>query len=283
MEKFWNVISLGAGVQSTCLVLMAKHGEFDVMPDAAVFADTGDEPKSVYDWLAYLESLDMPFPIYRVRRRMRDGSEPSLSGESLRMRTSKHGVRYSQTNIPFFTLSESGERGMVGHRSCTSDFKIRPILKFLRRHCGIKRGQSHVTVRQWIGISLDELKRMKASRDPWCETHYPLIERRMTRQNCLDWIQSYGYPEPPRSACVFCPFHHDVEWRRLQRDEPEEFARAVQFEKDIQAAKMNSDNFSSMPYLHSSRKPLSEVDFRNDFERGQLSLWDDECEGMCGV
>jgi len=36
-----RALSLGAGVQSTTLALMAAHGEVGPMPDCAIFADTG--------------------------------------------------------------------------------------------------------------------------------------------------------------------------------------------------------------------------------------------------
>ncbi len=51
-----RVLSLGAGVQSTTLALMAAHGVVGPMPDCAIFADTGWEPKAVYDHLAWLRS-----------------------------------------------------------------------------------------------------------------------------------------------------------------------------------------------------------------------------------
>ena len=35
-----NFLSLGAGVQSSTLALMAAKGEIGPMPDAAIFADT---------------------------------------------------------------------------------------------------------------------------------------------------------------------------------------------------------------------------------------------------
>ena len=44
------ILSLGAGVQSSTLALMAVRGEIE-MPEAAIFADTGAEPKSVYEYL----------------------------------------------------------------------------------------------------------------------------------------------------------------------------------------------------------------------------------------
>lgn len=42
-----RVLSLGAGVQSTTLALMAAHGEIEP-PDCAIFADTQWEPAEVY-------------------------------------------------------------------------------------------------------------------------------------------------------------------------------------------------------------------------------------------
>ena len=269
-----HLISLGAGVQSSTLALMAAHGEVKPMPAAAIFADTQDEPAGVYHWLDWLEK-QLPFPVYRV-------TAGKLSSEALRMRVTKDGRKFSRTAIPFFTLSASGDLGKVKFRSCTVDYKIKPIMKLARKLGGVKRGQKTVGVIQWIGISLDEIQRMKPARDPWAESRWPLVEMRMTRRSCLKWMEDKGYPPPPRSACVFCPFHGNAEWRRLQTEEPEAFLDAVAFEKAVQAAKSNSDSFDSVPYLHRSCKPLDTIDFRNDFERGQLSLWQDECEGMCG-
>src|SRR6185437_8404632 len=60
-----RVLSLGAGVQSTTLALMAAHGEIGPMPDCAIFADTGWEPRRVYEHLAWLETK-LPFPVERV-------------------------------------------------------------------------------------------------------------------------------------------------------------------------------------------------------------------------
>ena len=61
------VISLGAGVQSTTMALMAAHGEITPMPDCAVFADTQAEPKAVYEHLAWLMSPNvLPFPVHIV-------------------------------------------------------------------------------------------------------------------------------------------------------------------------------------------------------------------------
>ena len=275
--KQWNVISLGAGVQSSTMALMASRGELlDIQVDFAIFADTQDESKKIYDWLGWLEG-QLSFPVYRVTR-------GKLSDRSLEMRVTKDGRRFSKTDIPLYTLSKKGSEGMIPFRSCTADFKIKPILKELRSRCGIKRGQKIATVTSLIGISYDEQQRMKDSRDAWVVNRWPLVELRMRRYDCLEWMKRKGYPEPPRSSCVYCPFHSNKEWRRLETEEPEEFQKAVKFEKDLQSAKKNSENFHSTPFLHQSRKPLDEIDFRSDVERGQGLLdFQDECDGMCGV
>jgi len=66
-----RVLSLGAGVQSTTLALMAAHGEVGPMPDCAIFADTGWEPQAVYDHLAWLRSPNvLPFPVHKTPDRI---------------------------------------------------------------------------------------------------------------------------------------------------------------------------------------------------------------------
>ena len=61
------MLSLGAGVQSTTLALMAAHGEIGPIPDCAIFADTGWEPKAVYEHLAWLRSINvLPVPVHIV-------------------------------------------------------------------------------------------------------------------------------------------------------------------------------------------------------------------------
>lgn len=274
-EKIWNVLSLGAGVQSSTLALMAAAGEITPMPDFAVFADTQAEPASVYRWLDWLES-NLPYPVHRV-------TAGDLAVAATTPKVAEDGRKYFQTALPLHTLSHDQKPGMIRQRSCTRDYKIRPIVKAVRKLCGIKRGQKTVTVCQWIGISLDEINRAKPSREAWSQHRFPLLEKRMRRHQCLDWMQAAGFPQPPRSACYFCPFHSPAEWRRLQVEEPKAFAAAVQFERQLQETRQTSSNFTSIPYLSRHMKPLDEIDWRSDVERGQGMLWDDECEGMCGV
>ena len=262
---------------------MTQSRRISPRPDAAIFADTQAEPPSVYRWLDWLEAeiarLPYAFPVHRV-------TAGDLRASAIAQRTSKRGRTYSVTSIPLFTRdTATGKPGMIRQRSCTRDFKIVPIRRWARRAAGIKRGQAEVTVTQWIGISWDEIQRVKDAREAWVQNRHPLIERRMRRADCIAWMRSHGYPEPPRSACSFCPFHSDDEWRRLRDDEPDAFADAVLFERQVQAARAGPTS-TSTSYLHPSMVPLDEVDLSTAAERGQLALWQDwnvECEGMCGV
>lgn len=277
--KVLNLISLGAGVQSSTMSLMAAAGEITPMPDGAIFADTQDEPQSVYVWLDWLEK-QLPFPVHRV-------TQGRLSDRSLTMVKTKDGRLFSKTDIPFFTLNHDGSQGKIVQRGCTRDFKLVPLMRKARELASIARGQKTAGVIQWIGISLDEIVRMKTAREPWAENRWPLVELRMRRDDCLRWMHSHGFPPPPRSACVYCPFHNNAEWRRLKDEEPQAFQQAVDFEQSLQEAKASSENFRTRPFLHRSLKPLSEVDLSTDVERGQSAWWEenfrDECEGMCGV
>jgi hypothetical protein len=69
-----------------------------------------------------------------------------------------------------------------------------------------RRGEKKTVgiVQQLLGISLDEYQRMKQSDVQYIQNQYPLIDKRMTRSDCKQWLLSHGLPIPPRSACVFC-------------------------------------------------------------------------------
>ena len=262
MTRRLQVISLGAGVQSSVMALMAANGELP-RPDCAIFADTQWEPQGVYDHLDWLEK-QLPFKVFRVTK----GNIRSSS------------VEQGFSEIPFFGL-ENGKK-TIGRRQCTNDYKIQPIRKKLRKLLGLKKGErakGHSAV-AWIGISTDEAVRMKPSRDAWIQNIWPLIEKGMSRQDCLAWFKK-RYPTRPlaKSACIGCPFHNDKEWRDMKINDPKSFADAIIFDNEIR----NSGSSGTEQFLHASRQPLSEVDLRNLEDKGQINMFENECEGMCGV
>jgi len=282
----YNVLSLGAGVQSSCMALMAAKGEITPMPDFAIFADTQAEPTSVYKWLDWLRE-QLPFPVYTVTYGdlTKDSLDTKHRKKDSKTGFGKAGEKYVDNIIPLFGILPDGKKTAAIGRKCTASYKVKPILKFIRRECEIKRGQKEATVTEWIGISWDEIQRMKEPRVEWTQHRFPLIERKMTRQKCKEWMSDNGYPEPPRSACYYCPFHSNEEWRRLREEEPEYFKKAIEFDKNIrQHYKDNHKTMKMEVYLHNSCKPLDKIDFDSDEDKGQMT-WDfkAECEGMCGV
>lgn len=270
-----RILSLGAGVQSSALALMIAHGEIG-MVDAAIFADTGAEPRAVYDWLDWLEK-QLPFPVHRVMEKQ------GLTASALKVNVSKNtGMHYFKTSIPMRTKSDSGTAA-PSPRQCTSDFKIVPIYRKVRQMLAKKQRCSML-----IGISLEEITRAKPARVKYITNTWPLINKRISRNSCVQWMKAHNYPVAPRSACTYCPYHNDREWQRLKTDDPESFASAVAFEtewhKKHDAIPEGLAVAKHKWYLHKSLVPLAEVNFDSPTDQTSfLKEMDEECEGLCGV
>ena len=270
-----KILSLGAGVQSSTVLLMSCRG---VLPklDAAIFADTRWEPKAVYEWLTVLqrEAQAAGIPIYRV-------SAGNLRDDALRSRIRKDEYdalpdgRWA--SMPLYT---NGGGGQI-KRQCTSEYKIEPIRKqiaHLVREAGLTKTPG--VVEQWFGISGDEQRRMRLSRVRYITHYYPLVfgfDRPMQRHHCVTWLTEQGFPSVPRSACLGCPYHSDEEWARIKTD-PVAWADVVQADEAIRKIGGQRDE----TFLHRSCKPLAQIDFRSMEELGQQN-WLNECTGMCGV
>jgi hypothetical protein len=277
-----RILSLGAGVQSSTLALMGAHGLVEKF-DHAIFADTQAEPASVYAWLSILEDLiaaaPHPFKVHRV-------TAGSLTDDTLRLRTSgKTGQRYIRALVPAYFANGKGGRGLLG-RKCTAEYKVRALIKAQRRLAAVPRGSKDLRCLTAIGISWDEAHRMKPSKEPWAQNYWPLVDLKMTRQDCLQWMETMGYPRPPRSACVYCPFHSDDEWRRLRDHEPEEFARAVKFDHELRTLARQATGTARLAgdvFVHATLKPLDQVVFADVPSHAQVDAFGNECEGLCGV
>jgi len=256
-----RILSLGAGVQSTAMLLMSDRGEID-RADYAIFADTGAEPEEVYRWLDLIESK-VSIPVYRV-------SNGNIYDDII------NGRRFA--SIPFFTLSDDGEKGMV-RRQCTAEYKIVPITKKARALSGYgpRKRIPENSIEMLIGISIDETYRMKNSREKWIKNRWPLIEKRMSRGDCIKKVESILGKTPPRSSCLFCPFHNDKEWLHVKNGPKNEWEKVIAVEKKLQEL----ERFKNAAFLHRDCKPIDEVDFYDGSD--QLDMFGNECEGMCGV
>ena len=271
-----TVISLGGGVQSSVMALMASQGAFDAIPDCAIFADTHWEPPGFYthlDWLA--ERLG--FPVYVVD-----------NGRSLREDVNtltNHSGNHSLVDLPLYLKGRNGHGDGIGRRQCTEHYKIRPVRRKIRELLGLRKRQrvpSDTTVELWLGISTDEAIRMKTSRDRWIHNRYPLIEVGMSRKDCLEWWQVRYDRSRERSACIGCPYQSRQRWAETKRRWPKLFAEVVEIDANLRGKLA----FAKEPYLHPRRMPLAQA--VNLDEAGLRVARDpdgfgNECEGYCGV
>ena len=266
-----RVLSLGAGVQSTTLSLMIEHGE-KPMVDCAIFSDVKGEPQKVYDHLDWLEK-QLSFPVHRVswRNLKKDIFYASVG-------------KYKGFTAPFFTVDEKGKKKML-RRQCTGDYKLKRITHKGRELLGYKKGQKYNKndkVEMLMGISYDEMFRMRINKLKYVTNVYPLVEKQIRRHHCINWVKKHNYPIPPRSACTFCPYHTNNEWREIKKNK-KEWEEVVMIDKAIRdTEKYQNKEVQEKFFLHRDCVPIDEVDLRTDEEKGQYLLLD-ECEGMCGV
>lgn len=284
----YHILSFGAGVQSTTLYLMSLLGQVPKF-DAAIFADTQEEPEEVYRHLEWIKSIPGGPPLL-IKSKGR-------IGEHLKNGTNSTGQRF--VAIPAFTSSDGGATVGITRRQCSREYKTEVVSQAIRREVlGLaprQRIAKGVIVHRYIGISLDEAGRARRIRDIFIKRehramhpHFPLIEKFMTRTNCLDWLARYGVPhQTPRSACVFCPYHSDYEWIMLRDSDPVGWRRAVEIDHVLrQPGSVVNRKMDAKMYLHRSCKPLDEVVFddRPDPRKEQLAInFSQECEGMCGL
>ena len=283
-RPIFRALSLGAGVQSSVLALLLSQGHSRLAdlgypkPDVAIFADTGWEPDYVYAHLAWLEE-ELDYPVVRV-------SGGDLKANLRRGRTAS-GHRF--VDVPFFLVDKDGKKGML-RRQCTNHYKINPIYRRVRTLAGGQPGRpfpQDIRVEMWLGISLDEVGRMKPSRESWVQHRWPLVDLGMSRQDCVEWFDSeYPGRRLPRSACVICPYRSDEHWLELKQSEPSSYEEAVRFDRWLRNSKTNPVRklLHGRPYLHSARRPLSSVIAERETDGlNTVNHFNEECEGLCGV
>lgn len=247
-----QVWSCGGGTQSAAIAALICQGR--LRPDISVIVDTERECSSTWD---YFESVLFPecakvgVEIQRVKKS--DFATVDLYG----------GEEGATLLIPAFTTLE-GDVGKLP-TYCSTEWKKRVV----QRYC-TEQTQGADAFSIWLGISLDEFDRMQFSAGKW-EYAHPLVEAGMNRADCYALVQKMGWPPPPKSRCWMCPNQSQREWDDLRKNHPDDFVRAVGFEKEIQAKDKHA-------FLHGSGKPLQ------DAPEGHPDLFDRQCmSGMCMV
>jgi hypothetical protein len=298
--------SFGGGVQSTTLALLALERHQDLLdglereaefwgwdapsplPEAYVFSDTGDEPVALYPHLERMASLfasaGIAFEIVRHPSGLTLLEHIEAKWEAWELDLpGKKGV----SSPPFFTDTD-GKRGLT-RRQCTSHFKVRLIETWVKKYFEIKRsarghrgGRSDDLIYGWLGISDDEKQRMKNATESWRLVSHPLVFMRWRRSDCISFLEERGI-KPLRSACVYCPFRSAPEWAEVKAV-PEDWGKVLELDQLLERAVGSGFAGVRAPqYLHPSLTRMRELSFDKPGAVRQLSLWNDECAGICGV
>lgn len=222
------VWSCGGGVDSTAVAVLIWQRELPP-PDYALMIDVGYEPQTTWNYARdvltpKLAEVGVKLTILRTR----DYSDNEL-------------IKDGHVVIPAYRLQPDGTTSKL-HTHCSSPWKARVAKRWLRAQ-GVKQCE------QWLGIAADEQRRAVPDQHAWVRTRWPLIERGLTRADCIYLIGQAGWPMPERTSCYMCPHRSEGDWRRLVARSPQDFKRACEIEEAIQQTHPDV-------YLHRSGKPL---------------------------
>lgn len=240
-----RVFAYGGGWQSNAALVLAAQGKLDYQ--TFLFCNVGDDSEDPAT-LAYVREHAMPYAeahgleLHELHRIKRDGTVETIFG-----RLTREGSR----SLP---IPVRMSNGAPGTRSCTADFKIRVIGRWVKQHGASAADPATIA----IGISVDEIERANTRRaEPYERLDYPLLDLRVRRADCPQIIISAGLPLPPKSACWFCPLHRESAWIDMRRDRPALFAAAAGLEAVLNARRegLGKDHV----FLTRFGKPLQEA------------------------
>lgn len=229
-----------------------------------LFCNVGDDSEHPAT-LQYVREVAMPYArdhgidLIELHRVKRTGETETLYQQLTRTDSRSIGIPVRMYN------------GAPGNRSCTADFKIKVVDRWLREHGGKAHG-----AQVGIGISLDEFQRMKPNLDPatrdWKENKFPLIDLRMSRQDCINVIEKSGLPVPPKSSCYFCPFHSLTKWQEMRINEPDLFQKSCELETMMneRRAVLGKDKVWFSGKLKPLEKATTDLEQKNLFEDDEI-------------
>ncbi len=259
-----RLLSLGAGVQSTTVLLLACDGEIPRF-DYALFADTRWEPKAVYSQLA------------KVRRIAKRAGIPVLTVSAGHIRRDAVDASHRFVTMPLHVQNPDGSKGMA-RRQCTGEYKIKPLKAAARALLGYPhptRVPAGTFAEQAIGISTDEFHRAKDSDVRYLRNIFPLLDLGMSRQNCLTYLAKRGFGETVKSACIGCPFSGNSRLRRIRDTDPDAWADLIAFDREIRhgspRAIAEGKPLRGQFFVHRSLQPLDQVDL-DPPRRGHLQM-----------
>ena len=106
---------------------------------------------------------------------------------------------------------------------------------------------------------------------------YPLVEKRLTRADCINWLRSHNLDVPVKSGCVFCPYNSMGRWKALKREGGVDWKLAVAVDTLIRDKRPKCQVF-----VHPGRKPLAQAIRIPEDEGAKQIAMDFDAEATCG-
>jgi hypothetical protein len=312
-----HVVSWGGGTQSTALMLKMLDGEIKdadgnvIVPDYIIFADTGNESKmtyaQVYKVQKYIEETygreiiitrrtKEPLPDEEIIRMVKSGE---MTGTSYR--SSKHadlyqnqllfykGVLNRADIVPHWVINKDGSIGKLMGRQCTVKYKIGQIMTELRERIGMIRfNHKRIRFKMYIGFTVDEIMRVKPSPLDYVDNMFPMVDLRMSKIDCIDYVADKLGFRPVSSVCDICYANNFDKVYEIYKNDKEAWDKLLALD-DAMEHKGSNHRIRGDVYMFrwqaNMRKRLADIDMeeiyadRNKYT--QLSIFDLEEEGAC--
>jgi len=189
-----NYLSFGGGVNSVAMMLLLLD---EGVKFEAVYVWMPDWPET-HEYLMMLEERGYPITVITGGETVKGIKEGNL-----------YEYAWLQRMMPY-----------RHPRWCTVKFKIKPLMKYQKPPAFVN-----------LGISMDESHRAKMSSINGIENRFPLIEREIDRNGCIEIIRSHGLPIPIKSGCYICPFQRKSQLKELRFKHPDLFCKLSELEK----------------------------------------------------
>lgn len=229
-----RVVAYGGGLDSFAMLVEGiRRGE---RPDVVCFVDVGDPNREdPAEWPGTYRHLE----------------------EVVRPLCAREGIEFVWLNTVAYPVR--GERSLFAWLKSRKQIPVAGPARLCTTIAKVERFEQWLSdrwpgqeVEVWVGFEAGEEKR--AAKDPNAGgrrkarrkkvvkgeppppppaqrcNRFVLIEWRMCRCRCAERIRDSGYPLPPGSACVFCPYATKGDWQMLERELPHYWLQVVLLE-----------------------------------------------------
>lgn len=203
-----QIVSFSGGKDSTAMLLKMLEDNWTI--DEIIFCDTGKEFPQIYEH------------IEKVKKYIKENYNKEITTLKAEKSFDYYMFDHKKTRG-----KNKGKKGYgwatMRARWCTTLLKSNVIDNYLKKY----KDDGYV---EYIGIALDEPKRVK-------EKKYPLVEYQMTEKDCLQYCYEKGfdwnglYEHFDRLSCYCCPLKNQKELKILYKYYPDLWNKLKEMDK----------------------------------------------------